>query len=380
MVRSAGRLRVAVDAVPLVDTRTGVGRFEDEVLRRLSASGELAIVAFGWAPGGRAAMEAAVPPGVRVARWPMAGPQFRFCWRRIPFPPIEAVTGPVDVVHGPNFVVPPAWRAAEVVTVHDLTILRYPELCTPDTLQFPELLRRSLRRGAWVHTVSEHVAAEVVEILGADPERVVPIPNGVTSVGEGDPTDGQRLAGGDRYVLALGTVEPRKDLPRLVQAFDTVADTDRDLRLVIAGPDGWGADALTAAIAASGHRDRIVRLGWVDEAARVALLRGATVVAYPSIYEGFGLPPLEAMSAGTPVVTTNAGAIPEVVGDAAVLVPPRDTSALAAALGTVLHDEALAARLRAAGLRRAAGFSWERTAHGLAGLYRRAAEARQGHA
>jgi glycosyltransferase involved in cell wall biosynthesis len=371
---------VAVDAVPLVDTRTGVGRFEDETLRRLAASGELDLVGFGWAPGGRRAMEAAVPPGMRVAALPMAGPQFRFCWRRVPFPPIELVTGPVDVVHGPNFVVPPAWRAAEVVTVHDLTILRYPELCTPDTLQFPALLRRSLRRGAWVHTVSEHVAAEVIEILGADPDRVVPIPNGVHPVGEGDPTPGHRLAGGDRYVLALGTVEPRKDLPRLVQAFDELAGGDPDLRLVIAGPDGWGADALAAAVAAARHRDRIVRMGWVSETDRVALLRGATVVAYPSIYEGFGLPPLEAMSAGTPVVTTAAGAIPEVVGDAAVLVPPRDADALAGALRAVLTDAGLAARLRSAGVRRAAAYPWERTAEGLLGLYRRAAEARRGPA
>lgn len=377
MARSARRLRLAVDAVPLVDTRTGVGRFEAETLGRLGASGELDIVAFGWAPGGRPAMEAAVPPGVRVAALPMAGPQFRFCWRRMPFPPIELVTGPVDVVHGPNFVVPPAWRAAEVVTVHDLTILRYPELCTRDTLQFPDLLRRSLRRGAWVHTVSEHVATEVIEILGADPDRVVPVPNGVTPVGEGDPTDGHRLAGGDHYVLALGTVEPRKDLPRLVRAFDALAGTDVDLRLVIAGPDGWGAEAVTEAVATARHGGRIVRLGWVSEPDRVALLRGAAVVAYPSIYEGFGLPPLEAMSAGTPVVTTTAGAIPEVVGDAAVLVPPRDAEALAGALHAVLTDDELAARLRSAGLRRAAAYPWERTAEGLLALYRRAAGSRR---
>ncbi len=368
-----GRLRVAVDAVPLVDTRTGVGRFVDETVTRLARRADLSLTAYGWAPGGKEAMEAAVPAGVRVAAMPMAGPQFRFLWRRVPFPPIELVTGPVDVVHGPNFVVPPAVRAGELVTVHDLTILRYPELCTPDTLQFPSLLERSLRRGAWVHTVSHHVADEVVEILGADPARVVTIPNGVTPVPEGDPADGHRLAGADRYVLALGTVEPRKDLPRLVAAFDLVADDDPELRLVVAGPEGWGAERFDGAVARARHRDRVVRLGWVSDHDRAALLRGAAVYAYPSIYEGFGLPPLEAMSADTPVVTTTAGAIPEVVGDAAVLVPPRDVDALAGALRRVLDDDALADELRRRGRTRAAGYSWDETAEALVRLYHRVA-------
>lgn len=369
------RLRVAVDAVPLIDTRTGVGRFVDETVGRLAGRPDLALTAYGWAPGGREAMAAAVPAGVRVARLPMAGPQFRFLWRRVPFPPIELVTGPVDVVHGPNFVVPPALRAAELVTVHDLTILRYPELCTPDTLQFPPLLRRSLRRGAWVHAVSEHVAAEVVEILGADPDRVVAIPNGVTPVPDGDPAEGHRLAGGDRYVLALGMVEPRKDLPRLVAAFDELAGDDAELRLVIAGPRGWGAGALDDAVASARHRDRIVCPGFVSEDERAALLRGASAYAYPSVYEGFGLPPVEAMTAGTPVVTTTAGAIPEVVGDAAVLVAPRDAGALAEGLHRVLGDEGLASELRRRGAARAARFSWDRTADRLAELYRRVAAA-----
>jgi glycosyltransferase involved in cell wall biosynthesis len=371
-----GPLRVAVDAVPLIDTRTGVGRFVDEITSRLARRPDVRLTAYGWAPGGREAMAAAVPAGVRIARLPMAGPQFRFLWRWVPFPPIEVVTGPVDVVHGPNFVVPPAWRAAELVTVHDLTILRYPELCTPDTLQFPPLLRRSLRRGAWVHTVSEHVAAEVVEILGADPARVVAIPNGVTPVPEGDPAEGHRLAGGDRYVLALGMVEPRKDLPRLVAAFDELAGDDPDLRLVIAGPRGWGAGPLDAAVTTARHRDRIVRTGYVTEHDRAALLRGAAAYAYPSVYEGFGLPPVEAMTAGTPVVATAAGAIPEVVGDAAVLVAPRDAAALAEGLHRVLHDEALADELRRRGTARAARYSWDRTAERLADLYHRVAAAR----
>jgi glycosyltransferase involved in cell wall biosynthesis len=301
----------------------------------------------------------------------MAAQPLRRTWRRFDWPPVSWWTGTVDVVHGPNFVVPPGGGAAELVTVHDLTCIRYPELCTDDVLQYPGLLRRALARGAHVHAVSRFVGDEVVELLGADRERVHVVPNGVSDVGGGVASAGRSMAGSDRYVLALGTVEPRKDLPTLVAAFDAVAADDPDLRLVVAGPDGWGADALAAAVARAGHRDRIVRVGWVDDVARADLLAGATVFAYPSLYEGFGLPPLEAMAAGVPVVATRAGALPEVVGDAATLVEVGDVDALAEAIGTMASEpvEARAARLQK-GQEVAARYTWDAAATALVGVYR----------
>jgi glycosyltransferase involved in cell wall biosynthesis len=173
-------------------------------------------------------------------------------------------------------------------------------------------------------------------------------------------------------VLALGTVEPRKNFPALVRAFDAVAAVDPDLRLVIAGPDGWGAGPLAGALAACRHRDRVTRLGMTDEAGRAALLRGATALAYPSVYEGFGLPPLEAMSVGLPVVVTAAGAVVEVVGDAALVVPVGDDDALAAALCRIVADDALRAELGRRGPGRAARYRWAATGAGLVALYRRA--------
>ena len=240
--------------------------------------------------------------------------------------------------------------------MHDLTALRYPQMCTPDVLESPGLLRRALRRGAWVHTVSGYVADEVREAFPEAGDRVVAVPNGLRPPPDPDAASdhaaGHHLAGGPRYVLALGTVDPRKDLPTLVHAFDTLATRDDDLRLVIAGADGLGTAHLDAAIVASPFARRIVRLGRVDERQRVGLLRGATVVAYPSVYEGFGLVPLEAMAVGTPVVATRVGAVPEVVGDAALLVAAHDTDALAVSLGQVLADGALAASLAAEGRER----------------------------
>jgi glycosyltransferase involved in cell wall biosynthesis len=311
----------------------------------------------------------------------------RTAWLRLGGPPVEWFLGSTDVVHGTNFVVPPTETAARVVTVHDLTPVKYPELCDPASLVFKDFVQRAVQRGAWVHTPSQYVANEVVDVFNADPAKVRAIWSGIPDLGgsawlpSGDgavPPSGLGVGGLPegvrRYVLAIGTVEPRKDLPGLVRAFDRVAATRADLALVIIGSEGWGSSALDEAISSLSHRDRIVRLGYVTDGELAAWLRAAAVLAYPSRYEGFGFPPLLAMSLGVPVVTTVAGSIPEVVGDAASIVPPGDADALAGALEAVLDDNTLAARLRDAGKTRARLFTWERCADQMAELYVAAAQ------
>ncbi|MBW3574061.1 MAG: glycosyltransferase family 4 protein [Actinobacteria bacterium] len=368
-------MRIALDGTPLLGPRTGVAAFVAGLLGALVARTDVEVSAYGVTWRGRDDLAGAVPAGVATGGRPMAARPLRWSWQRMAAPPIEWWTGPIDVVHGTNFVVPPSRRAAAVVTVHDLTFLHFPELCDAATLAYPSLLRAAIERGALVHAVSQFVADEVVEHLGVDPDRVGVAHSGVPPVGSGDAARGRHLAGSASYVLAVGMVEPRKDLPLLVRAFDAVAPDRPGLGLVIAGPDGWGADALARAIAAASCRERIVRLGWVDDADRSALLAGATVLAYPSRYEGFGFPPLEAMAAGVPVVATAAGALPEVVGDAAALVPVGDGDALAGALARVLDDPGRRDALVAAGLQRVARYRWDRCAEGLMALYHRAAGA-----
>jgi len=364
--------RIALDVTALLGPRTGIGVFTRELLDGLSKRSDVALTAYATSWRGRTSLHDLVPDGTAISR-PMAARPLRRVWRSIDGPPLEWFTGDVEVVHGPNYVVPPTRRAARIVSVHDVTFLRYPELSTADTLEYPALLRRAIRSGAWVHVDATSVAAEVIDAFGAPADRVVVVPLAPSPVPDADPADGRSLAGGDRFVLALGTVEPRKDLPGLVAAFDALASDRADLRLVIAGPDGWGADALHDAIDRSAFADRIVRLGWVTDAQRGALLRAATVLAYPSRYEGFGLPPLEAMSVGTPVVTTTAGALPETCGDAALLVEPGDPDALAGALARVLDEPVVALDFRSRGIARADSFSWPRTVAGLADLYHRIA-------
>jgi glycosyltransferase involved in cell wall biosynthesis len=370
---SPGARRVAVDLTSQLSPLTGVGVMARELVARLARRDDLALTAFAVTWRGRGRLHDAVPAGVDVVDRPMAARPLHEAWRRADHPLIDHWVGRHDVVWGPNFVVPPT-RAAEVMTVHDLTPVRYPELANHFTLAFPGMIRRALGRGAWVHTPSEFVRAEVVDVFGAEPDRVVAIHHGAGTdrVEPGNPGRGRALAGSNRFVLAVGTVEPRKDLPTLVRAFDIVARDDPDLRLVLAGADGWGAEALTAAVGAARHRTRIARLGRVDDRARVDLLAAAAVYAFPSLYEGFGLPPVEAMGAGVPVVASRAGALPEVCRDGADLVEAGDPDGLAAALARILGDDAHRATLVERGRRVAAGYDWTRASDRLAELFQAA--------
>ena len=392
---SDSRLAVALDATPLLGFRTGVGVFCQWALDSLRRRDELAVSAFAISWRRRRGIRDHIPSGVRVIDTPMPARPLHRAWSVGGVPPIEWFIGREAVVHGTNFVVPPTRRAARVMTVHDLTSVRFPELCDDYTRRFPQLVRRALEEGAWVHTPSEYVAAEVVELLGAPPERVRAVHHGVPpldppAADSGADSDAAADSGADTsgaaagaappvpgpYVLALGTIEPRKDLPTLIRAFDLVAAEEPELRLVVAGADGWGVPAYEAAVGASAHAGRILRLGYVDSVLRSRLLRHASIYAYPSLYEGFGLPPLEAMLAGVPVVTTDAGALPEVVGDAAAMVPVGDVTAMATALGRLLTDDSARTAVVAAGRARAASYRWEDSAAGLSALYADAAAER----
>jgi len=318
-----------------------------------------------------------LPAGLGVRRGTMPAGLGLRAWPIVPVPRFEWFAGRADVVHGTNFLVPPTGGGA-VVTVHALVSLHYPEMVDSTSARYPAGVRSAIRRGALVHTPSLFVAREVVEDFGADPDRVVAVAHGAPRAGRGDPVAGCAIAGGGRYVLALGTVEPRKGLPDLVRAFGMLADEDADLRLVLAGPDGWGLEAVEAATAelSKGLRRRVQRLGWVAPGDRDDLLAGAAVLAYPSRYEGFGFPPLEAMAAGVPVVATDAGALPEVLGAAAPLVPVGDVDALAAALADALAlDGPAREAVVAAGRAHAATFTWAACAEGLAHAYAMAAGA-----
>lgn len=370
-------MRLAVDCTSLIGSRTGIGNVTAELLRRLPRP-DVDVSAFAVTRRGASALLDDLPSGITAHRRPMVARPLRFLWRNTDHPAIERWTGNIDVVWGPNFVVPPARSAAEVVTVHDLTCIFFPEMCTKDTLQVPALLRRAIQRGAWIHAVSNSVANEVIDIFGANPERVMAIHNGGPAPAAPHTiaelaARGRGLVGAENYIAFVGTSEPRKDIPSLIRAFNSLGNEFPSLHLVIAGPDGWSADAVTAAINQSPLKKRIIRTGWLTNDDRDALIAGATVLAYPSLLEGFGLPPLEAMALDTPVVTTNVGALPEVLGEAAVFCSPNDSDSLARAIGSLLANESARADLIAKGRERSKMYSWDRSSDNLVELFRTAA-------
>jgi glycosyltransferase involved in cell wall biosynthesis len=228
------------------------------------------------------------------------------------------------------------------------------------------------------------VAAEVQEAFDVVADRVRVVSPGVPALPELTEAEARSararllpdVAG--RYVLSIGTAEPRKDLPGLVRAFGDVAARHDDVFLVLAGPPGWGEAALEAAVDSSPARGRIVRTGWMEPSDLAAVLLDAAVLAYPSRYEGFGFPPLQAMTAGVPVVATRAGSLPEVLGDGALLVEVGDHDGLVESLSLCLDDDAVRTALVTAGSARVAGFGWDRCGAGLEALYRDVAGNRGG--
>ena len=353
-------LRVAIDATPLIGNRTGIGRFTAGLIDALHGQPGLDTVEFTMTWRGR----------VSGAR-PLPARPARAVWRRVDWPPIEWWTGPVDVVHGTNYVVPPTRRAAAIASVHDLTAVRFPRLCTPDTLEYPGLIRRALRRGVHIHCDSRFIADEVIEWSSCDPAMVHVIHPGIPTVNaQPRSTANAPPFGGRPYILTLGTIEPRKDHLTLLRAFTAVAHANPDLLLVVAGADGWGQSfASMLASVPEEFRPRIVREAAVDDDRRDTLLLHARLLVYPSLYEGFGFPPLEAMTVGIPVVATNAGSLPEVLGDGATLVAVGDADGLAAQVIRLIDDSAERTDLIERGRLRAAAFSWAKCATEMVRLY-----------
>ena len=372
-------MRVGYEATALLGPRTGVGEFCYNALVALSELPGVDLRPFAVSWRRRKLLTASVGRLAHVHQLPMPARPLQASWSRVDFPWVELFTGRLDVVHGTNFVVPPSLRARRVVTVHDLTPLLYPEAADPSTLIYPRLIARAIRGGAYVHTPSAFIARQVVEHFDADPERVIAVPHGLPTLPEGGgnaeegPAAGiARQLGGAPYILGLGTIEPRKGFATLVDAFAELGGRHHDLRLVIAGQPGWGSEEVRSRVEANPYRARILLPGYVGSAERFALLARAAVFAYPSIYEGFGLPPIEAMALGTPVVASLAGSLPEVLGDGAVLVPPGDAPTLAAALAAVMEDSALRAEMVSRATVQISRYSWEKTAKGLAALYSKA--------
>lgn len=352
--------RTVLDATPLLGRRTGVGRYVSSLLAALVADqpdGErLGVTAFTWR--GAEGLSDLVPPGVDVVHRRAPARVLQALWTRLPTPPVELLAGRCDVFHATNFVLPPMRRASGVVMVHDLSFAVHPDVVTPAVLRYQRLVPRSVARAAVVVCPSEAMAAEVRAHYGLPADRVRATPLGVDPAwSSAVPLDaaGLRALGlPERYLLFVGTREPRKGLPALLAAHVDARAADPDVPpLVLTGPAGWGP--------ALDLPEGILTTGWLKEADLRSVVASATALALVSRYEGFGLPLLEALACGTPVVASDLPVFREVVGGHGALVAPGDRDALAAALvaaSTAAPDE----DARQARREWSAQFTWARCA------------------
>jgi len=314
---------------------------------------------------------------VCLARWPTSRPAVRIIWEQLA-QPFVAARERFDLLHGLAFVAPLICPCPTVVTVHDLSFALFPEFFRGANSVYLRLFTRiSCRRAVRIIAVSENTRADVIRLYGVPGERIEAIPHGV------DPAFCPRPAAEvaefrrarslpEHFILFVGTLEPRKNLGRLVEAFAKVRASANDLRLVFVGGKGWYYDPIFSAVERLNLQDSVIFAGYVPNSDLPLWYNAADAFAFPSHYEGFGMPVLEAMACGTPTVTSLASSLPEVAGDAALMVPPDDIHALADALDRTLTDTTLRQELRAKGIARAAPFTWEETARRTAAVYRRA--------
>jgi glycosyltransferase involved in cell wall biosynthesis len=373
-------LHIGIDYTAAVHQRAGIGRYARGIVSGLakqpSEHSFLLLVA-----GGEVRTSApmhALGASFRVRRLPLSERAWTILWHRLRLPlPVDVLAGPLDVFHSPDYVLPPVRRARKVVTIHDLSFLRYPEAAEPSLRRYlSAAVPRCAGEADVILADSENTRRDVVELLGLPSEKVYVIYPGVdqrfSAIQERESLEAVKERYGLSYpfILSVGTLEPRKNLIVLLEAYAMLKER-RDLphRLVIAGGKGWLYEGIFQRVQELSLGAGVVFLEFVPDDLLPSLYTLADLLAFPSLYEGFGLPPLEAMACGTPVVTSESSSLPEVVGEAGLMVPADDPGALAEAMGRVLDDAKLSEDLVARGLARAAQFSWEAAGKKLLAVY-----------
>lgn len=356
-------LRIAVDATTWAPARTGVGLYTERLLRawqQLAYGDQLLLLTNRFA-------DTAAASGLQVY-----GPAMpvRALWLQTAMP-LQLLRFAPDVAFFPNYLAPllPLPHIPYVLTVHDLAVFLYPE-----TFTFKKrVLQRAalpwlVRRAAAIVVPSENTRRDLLRLLPTDPAKVVVTPLAAPpDIGEAPSPElvGQvrrDLGLPERYLLSVGTLEPRKNVVRLIEAFERIATEFGDVQLVIAGGKGWRDEDISRALRRPELKARIVSVGYVTPDQLKVLYHQALALCYPSLYEGFGLPVVEAMACGTPVLTSRGSSLDEVAGTAALAVDPLDVGAIAAGIRQMLADPELRQRMRVQGLARAGELSWQRTA------------------
>lgn len=356
-------MRIVIDYRPALRARTGVGEHIHQVTGALARTGGDEITAFSssWKDRVPETLAASLP-GVRVVDRRVPVSALNFAWHRLSWPPIEALAGGTyDIAHSPHPLLLPSRSAAQIVTIHDLHFLAHPDRTSAEIRRdYPTLVRAHARRADRIIVVSRFVAGEVRRLLEIPADRISVCPNGAPE------WQGPPAAGAGTYLLFVGTIEPRKNVQGLLDAYERLlARHPNAPRLVLAGAADAGAGAVLTRLNRPPLAGHVEYRGYVEAGEREALFKGALALVLPSYDEGFGIPALEAMSAGVPVVVSNRAALPEVVGDAGLYSDPDDAESLTAALERLIGDAHLRTSLAQRGLDRASQFTWTGTARGV---------------
>lgn len=361
-------MRILADYRPALRQRTGVGEFLHQLVRAYAAAhpGEVTLFTSSWKDRPAPALASELGVGVVDRHIPVR--VLNLLWHRAGWPPVEAIAGDFDVVHAAHPLLIPARRAAQVITIHDLFFLAHPERTAAEIRRdYPRLAGLHARRAHAVITSTEHGKRLVSTQLGVAAERIYVCPPGAPAwqtLGHGPhvPRDG--------YLLFVGTLEPRKNVGALLDAYALLLNRRPSAPLlVLAGRATSEAAGWLARIAKPPLAGHVRHLGYVAHEERERVYAGARALVLPSLDEGFGLPALEAMSAGIPVVASNRGSLPEVVGSGGLLVDPDDVEGLAAALEQLVSDDSVATAWALAGLARARAFTWTAAASTLRRAY-----------
>ncbi len=371
-------MRVGIDYTAAVQQQAGIGRYTRELVSALLNLESEHLYTLFAATGGSTSPLPAPGPSLRLRTIPLSDEWVSRIWHRFRLPlPVEAIAGPQDIFYSPDFVLPPTLpRTRTLLTVHDLSFYHYPHHFVPPLVDYlKQVVPRSIRRAGRVLADSEATRQDLIRLLGVEPERVEVLYSGVSNRFRPEPEEGEwarlrsRYHLDDRpYILSVGTVQPRKNYRRLIRAF---ARLGSGLQLLIAGKPGWLCEEILAEARQYPH---VNMLGLVQDEDLPPLYRQATLFAFPSLYEGFGLPVLEAMACGTPVLCSNRSSLPEVAGDAALLVDPESEKGLTAAMERMLVDDAMRKELVRRGIARAGLFTWERAARQLLAAMERTVE------
>ena len=359
---------VALELQPCLGNRSGIGTYAWELSRRLQDDAELHFCGAAYNFLGRRNRSAELD-GIRMPviegrilpYW-----AYRRIWNIIPIPYNWVIPTKADLHVFFNYIVPPHIKGKVLTTVCDMTWLRFPEtMAAGNRRRLTDGLERSVRAADRIITISEFSKREITDLLSVPADRVAVVPCAARCSDASVPFEAIAEKYGVRqpFLLYVGTLEPRKNLIRLLHAFERLKKQEQlPHQLVLAGGKGWNNEAFDTALAASPVKDAVILTGFISEAEKNSLYQHADLFVFPSLYEGFGIPPLEAMHWGCPVVAADAASLPEVCGDAAVLVDPTEEERIASGIRRVLADPAFADALREKGRQQEMKYSWDRSA------------------